>query len=149
MDGDRKAITDAGSQKEEVKPMKSMKAMKAKSAMKAATGAMKASKGFNQAAKRAMKAATGAMKSGAMKSAAGDGRGSKDPSVLRFVAGSRAPFWYGRSKVYTNWDGNVGRWRVYKVSPRDKVETGFGFHDRTSAKQQWAKVVTLLKRVNP
>ena len=110
-----------------------MKAMKFKKVAKAATGVMKA------AAKTMKK----------RPSALGE-RGKKNPSFLSYKAGKRPAFWYGRSKVYTVIESpGIGRYRVYKVSPRDKVESGFGFSDSASAREQWELVVKLLKRLNP
>ena len=87
----------------------------------------------------------------AMKSAGAEGvRGEKDTRRLRYQAGPRAPFWYGRSKVFTSITSrDHGRYRLYKVSPRDNVETGYAFSTSATAKTQWEAVVAHLKRLNP
>ena len=109
-------------------------------AMKAAKGAMKAmttAKGVMKTSNKAKREAIGV-------------RGKKDPSFLRFFAGGRRPFWYGKSKVNTEIiSSSHRRWRVYKNSPRDKVESSFSFSDGLSQKQKWEEVVALLKRLNP
>ena len=77
-------------------------------------------------------------------------RGEKDASFVVFKSGARAPFWYGKIKVFTvHTSPSHGRWRVYKNSPRDKVESSFAFSDRASMRSQWSEVVKLLKRINP
>ena len=77
-------------------------------------------------------------------------RGVKNAAFLKLQAGPRKPFWYGESKVFTQYkSASHGRWRVYKKSPQDKVESSFGYHDHASRRDQWSAVVALLKHCNP
>ena len=166
-DEDGKALGEKNEESDCVKPTETKRGRiedvlatlgggKGAKAMKAAKGAMKTMKSM-KAAKGAMKAmrnATGvektAMKAKASKKRTAMGvRGQKDKSFLNFFAGDRPPFWYGKSKVNTDLiSTSHGRWRVYKNSPRDKVESSFSFSDRVPQKKQWEEVVALLKRVN-
>ena len=97
-------------------------------AMKAAKGAMKAMKAKG-VKKTKMKAKE--------KRAAMGVRGEKNANFLNFFAAYRAPFWYGKSKVNTEiTSSSHGRWRVYKNSPRDKVEFCFGFFPTVSCRKK-------------
>ena len=73
----------------------------------------------------------------------------KDPRALVYQSGPREPFWYGVSKVFTQWsEMDTGRFRVYKRSTA-AVESAFGFSNISSARAQWLRVVALLNECNP
>ena len=129
---------------ERASPMKSRRRKVTKRCMKAAA---KGAASMKTAAKGAisMKAAKSVLTS----TAEGE-RGVKCKAFLVFKAGKRAPFWYGKSKVHTQWVlPGPSRWRVYKVSPQDKVESAFGFSTLADARKQWHDVVALLNKCNP
>ena len=136
------------------KAMKAMRAMKAKTPKCAAKSDDKPRAKKSMKTMKAMKTASSVMKTALYcrktASIAMGVRGEKNQSFLKFKMGPRLPFWYGKSKVNTVYTSpSHGRWRVYKNSPRDKVESSFGFCDPVSMRDQWGQVVKLLKRCNP
>ena len=160
--------TDAASEATPKAGQKLPKDVETHLALVSAKGAAKASpmkKGARKPTKRFMKAAAkgaASMKAAAkgaismkaaksvLTSTAEGERGVKCKAFLVFKAGKRAPFWYGKSKVHTQWAlPGPSRWRVYKVSPRDKVESAFGFSTLADARKQWHDVVALLNKCNP
>ena len=74
-------------------------------------------------------------------------QGDKSSASLRYKSGYRQPFWYGLSKVNTEWNNGIGRYRIYK-RPGDTVESSCCFSNEDASKEAWRKATKLLVKLN-
>ena len=74
-------------------------------------------------------------------------RGDKSAASLQYKPGQREVFCYGLSKVYTVWNNDQGRYRVYQ-KPGDKVEKSYGFSTKEKSREAWKKAAKLLVQLN-